>query len=647
MNETTPIQRTAEIARRLAALGEQKGALDAYILLIHQLQKQNPELELEAALYIFHNGGDYKVPYSSFCSLYNRGLCHEELFSLLTQAFYLPNVKAQKARYEKNCKLLEKYPYLFRKDFPKFEELPLLFFPYDDRGFLTYDPKEDRFGPYIDYSHEVVSRNFFADLEKPILAADVFSQYELEYLNDNVRKSEWVARENHIYLHYTDWAVFCAHLQVLNLRQLLKDKKFVFLMEGEIEQYPIDFKARFNIDYSKYPVKPITSDEFHRLIWHTQLATHNGGDFFNEVFDHHPNLVALPSVMLEDMHRLLNEAKADNPTMPDNALLAACMMLTTVTSHIDPRERIVPALFVQPHFPNINYTLNIYAKNMVTLHSNQYEELRNSPIFKAFKYIKTFTPIRRVTTSCAASVRFMNYSAGYIDEDQDMVYTMGDNLSQRLLNRSYMIDPQDRLFKDSVMVRFEDAKLNPTATFKALAAFLDLPYTESMSCCSYNGVPLNQEFNGFSTHAVYRTYDDYLGMPERYYLEYFLQDLYKYCGYDLQYYDGKPMDMERANDFLGQFTVMDKYILDSWQTFYRYDAKKIAAKEIDLSSVVDEDIDVSVMLEQYKTALKENRQKIAEALLENPTFVSPNGQLLHMMPMLQLDPDLLEQPLYH
>ena len=31
------------------------------------------------------------------------------------------------------------------------------------------------------------------------------------------------------------------------------------------------------------------------------------------------------------------------------------------------------------------------------------------------------------------------------------------------------------------MVRFEDGKLNPKATFTALAEFLDIPYTESLT----------------------------------------------------------------------------------------------------------------------------------------------------------------------
>ena len=48
---------------------------------------------------------------------------------------------------------------------------------------------------------------------------------------------------------------------------------------------------------------------------------------------------------------------------------------------------------------------------------------------------------------------------------------MPDELAMRALNRNYMVDWQDRLFQDSVLVRFEDGKLNPKATFTALAAF--------------------------------------------------------------------------------------------------------------------------------------------------------------------------------
>ena len=43
----------------------------------------------------------------------------------------------------------------------------------------------------------------------------------------------------------------------------------------------------------------------------------------------------------------------------------------------------------------------------------------------------------------------------------------------------------------------------------------------------------------------------------------------------------------------------------------------------------------------------ENRLRIAKLLLRDLHFINKNGQPLRMMPLLKLDPALLEQPLYH
>ena len=113
----------------------------------------------------------------------------------MTQAFYLPNVEKQRRQYERNCAALAKYPYLFRKDFPPFEDLPIQFFPFNDEGYVPFLKAEDRFDKYVNFNDPVIDRYFFRDLEQPVLAVDVYSQYHLEYLNDNVRKSEWVGRK--------------------------------------------------------------------------------------------------------------------------------------------------------------------------------------------------------------------------------------------------------------------------------------------------------------------------------------------------------------------------------------------------------------------------------------------------------------------
>ena len=377
---------TLEIAREMAALDEKAEAVKAFKLALNECQGVDEMAEMECALYIlqFGSGKDYQISFSTFVGLHKRGFAQSEIKDIMTLAFYLPNSKMQKKRYEKNCRLLKKYQYIFRRDFPDFEDLAVKFYPFDDNKYVPYDVREQGFGDFFAPQHQVISRNFFADLEKPILAADVFSQYELEYLNDNVRKSEHIGRENHIYLHYTDWQIFCSYLAVWDLADMVKERKNVFLIEDEISQYPIDFKERYGIDYSQYPVRMPGIREYKRLIWHTQLSAHNGGDFFNEIFDAHPNLLAEASIFFDEtLETMTNHAKIldearnfeevqeklewsdkklllelytlPNRTIKDILVAMYMMTIQRTSPNFDDAARIVPAIFFQPHFSNIFY----------------------------------------------------------------------------------------------------------------------------------------------------------------------------------------------------------------------------------------------------------------------------------------------------
>lgn len=53
---------TIEIARRLAELGQTEEAQAAYSLVLQEAAERNPELELEAASYLFFSQGNYQVP---------------------------------------------------------------------------------------------------------------------------------------------------------------------------------------------------------------------------------------------------------------------------------------------------------------------------------------------------------------------------------------------------------------------------------------------------------------------------------------------------------------------------------------------------------------------------------------------------------
>ncbi len=660
--------RTIELARKLAEMGQKEDAQKGYFLALQKEEELEPKEELEAASYLFFSKWDHKLPFSIFVSLYNRGFFQAELMNLMQQAFYLPNVQKQKKQYERNGRALSKYPYFFHQEFPAFEELPILFFPFDEKGYIPYFQEENRFGDYIDFNDPVIDRYFFKDLEKPVLAQDVYSQYQLEYLNDNVRKSEWVAKENHIYLHYTDWDRFCAYLQCLDFTPLLKEKKLVFLMGEEIGQYPIDFKARFGIDYSQYPIKPVGIREVKKMIWHTQLATHNGGDFFNEIFYGHPNLIACESLMFESAEKMIRKqrqglrkaqkgevaftpflrelASLQNPTDKD-LLVAMFLASDDVSGDNQGGERIVPALFFQPHFSNMNYSPQVnQTGDRAILFSEQYEAIRTSPLFQQFKYIKTFTPMRRPTTSYGATVRFMEREA---DADTEGDKVVGDALTVRLLNRSFMVDKWDRLYRDSVLVRFEDGKLNPKATFTALAEFLDIPYTESMTYCSgktgLNPESLKGNDLGFDPAAIYRTYDEYVNDADRSLLEYFLRDAYQEYGYDFHYYHGEKVDMDWVREKLKGVSNLDRRI---WETTRRVIDRKSKDGTIVSAGVTYEHEEGCDLLTQHKMdEIHKDRLQMTELLLKNLVFVNKDNQPLRLMKKLELDPELLEQPLYH
>lgn len=669
--------RAIEIARKLAGLGQSKDACQAYALSVQE--EGDPIERMEAAAYILQNGGDYRVSYGCFVELYNQGCFREDILPLMEAVFYEPNIKMLKSRYERNCKRLAKYSYLFRRDFIPFEELPIQFFPSDDHnGYVPFYRSEERFGGFVNFGNQVISRNFFKDLDKPVLAADVFSQYELEYLVDNVRRSEDIGKENHIYLHYTDWGVFCSYLQCLSWRKLLESRKIVFLIEDEIEQYPIDFQERFGVDYSHHSVKPIGIREVTRLIWHTQLSTHNGGDFFNEVFDGHPNLICLPSVMHSDIVEGI--AKVKRALEAAGSLRDACQSiewpsyLVEELYHMRDRtdkdimvaifmgmedavrctqadSRIAPAVFFQPHFFNIVYSLRVDHANRTVLEAANYEEIRQSPVFRNFKYIKTFTPMRRFTTSHGATVKFMYGSALEADDAEKgkTKVVVSDAVMERVLNRSFMIDPEDRLYKDSVLVRLEDGKLNSKATFTALAAFLDLPYDKCLEVCSAGGVPVSYLGGdgyapGFSPETVYRTYDEYVNDDERVFIEYFLRDAYEYYGYGFQYYDGTPVDEPKVEKLISGFTTIDHYMEETWIKLF------LGAEVSQDGQRVDAETEKLVQKElahNYVKQYEANRLNNAKILLEGLRFVNKNGQPLRMMPMLKLDEALLEQPLYH
>ena len=278
--------------------------------------------------------------------------------------------------------------------------------------------------------------------------------------------------------------------------------------------------------------------------------------------------------------------------------------------------------------------------------SEQYESIRNSSLFQQFKYIKTFTPMRRPTTSYGATVRFMERRA---NEDLEGEKAVGDALTVRLLNRSFMVDRRDRFYRDSVLVRFEDGKLNPKATFTALAEFLDIPYTESMTYCSgasgLNPESLAGNDLGFDPAAIYRTYDDYVNDADRSLLEYFLRDAYQEYGYDFHYYHGEPVDMDWVKEKLEGVHNLDRRIRETYRRVIDRQSKNGTIVSDGVTYEHEEGCEL--LTRHAMEDIRSDRLKMTELLLKNLMFVNRDNQPLRLMKKLELDPQLLEQPLYH
>ncbi len=350
-----------------------------------------------------------------------------------------------------------------------------------------------------------------------------------------------------------------------------------------------------------------------------------------------------------DVDRIQRELYLLKGQTDKDILVAEHLGDSRCTASLDPASRIAPALLFSPHFGEIQYRLRVDTKqNLTVLYSPQYEQIRNSHIFRHFKYIKSVAPFRRPTTSSAATIRYTWKGAQKSWEKPrgEKRSIVGDDVVARLLNRSYLIDWQDRLFQDSVLARFEDGKLNPKATFTALAAFLDLPYTESMTYCSLFGERDPESYKGdargFDLRAVHETYPDFLGENERYFLEYFLRDVYKACGYDFQNYDGKSMDEGRVEELSSRFDTMDHYIKESWK---RIEATCEMPEGIYCEQLSGDELH-ELISEKILEIQYENRLKTGKTLLRGLRFINNHAQELKMMPLLKLDPALLEQPLY-
>ena len=116
------------------------------------------------------------------------------------------------------------------------------------------------------------------------------------------------------------------------------------------------------------------------------------------------------------------------------------------------------------------------------------------------------------------------------------------------------------------------------------------------------------------------------------------------------YYDGQPASPEKIREKAQRFDTIYSFIRKSMKTFFEETVVEMrekaaeAGEEQEYANTVEEEAAQS--LEKYMRQQEERTMSVTNLLLGGLKFVAKDGQPLEFMPRLDLDPELLEQPLY-
>ena len=106
------------------------------------------------------------------------------------------------------------------------------------------------------------------------------------------------------------------------------------------------------------------------------------------------------------------------------------------------------------------------------------------------------------------------------------------------------------------------------------------------------------------------------------------------------------MDINWVKEKLEGFHHLDHWIVESVNNFVKHNTEEDATIELEGVSY-GKDEGSQLVAEKQLDDYKKNRLKVTEILMKGLQFVNKQSQPLQFMKKLELDPALLEQPLYH
>ncbi len=558
---------------------------------------ENPTLtqRFEQAVSAFDSGDAYTA-LNEFVSLHQEGFHREEILAFLNDVSYEPNLAEMKANFEKNCALLDHYPFVQGWAKPSFEALSFRIYPVSEYEFFLFDVNAGTFGERIIFEKDPSFDCCLKYFDEQRVFKNETNVSKLAYLNRNIRASEKIGFENHIYLHYDEQDLLYALLLTSDWSNLLAEKKFVVCIGKESFLTPEDFSARFQVSYEDCTPQPPTVSEISRMIFGWKIANVSGTSFLADILDYHPQLLTIPDCFFNDFYpyyvqylkgkrvkevvrhfctlrdeaaerslfyslthkpyntvsdelfQELNRLSTDELLKKTGELLSDCEIPTarewitaiylafSLCHGRSFTQRVTPAVFMYPH--DDMFFLAGVERSRVDFYLDT---------VCSFEDYKAVAIIRDPVTQAGSVIRFMTETHPHAKNEKgerqlDPFYCMAFG---SLLPKDYFFRADHALFKHISVVRFEDLKLNPKASIESLTDFLDISssdilYKTTWCGLSRSGIATDgRSFEGFDPSPIYNDHARYLSIFDKYRIEMTLYQLMLNYGYRPVYYEGE------------------------------------------------------------------------------------------------------------
>lgn len=634
----------------------------------------------EQAVSAFDSGDAYSA-LNELVALYQEGFHREEILTFLNEVSYEPNAAEMKANFEKNCAALAHYPFVQGFTPPPFEALSFRIYPVSAEEFFVFNPSAETFGERMVFEKDPSFDCCLKYFDEQRVFQNETNVSKLAYLNRNIRASEAIGFENHIYLHYDEPDRFYALLLISDWSNLLAEKKFVVCIGKDSFLNPEDFCARFQVSYENCTPQPPSISEISRMIFGWKIANVSGTSFLADILDYHPRLLTIPDCFFNDFYpyytKYLQGKKTKevvkhlcqlDHTAPEKSLFHAVTTSQSLSAanlsenvleelnRVDANEllnktgelladceiptarewitaiylafslchgrtftqRVTPAVFMYPH------------DDMFFLAGVERERVKfYLDTVCSFDDYKAIAIIRDPVTQAGSVIRFMTetHPEAKNEKGERVFYPFYSLAFGSLVPKDYFFRNDHALWKQIRVVRFEDLKLNPKATLKSLTDFLDLTDCDTLYKTTWCGLSRagvstdGSSFEGFDPAPIYNSHAKYLSVFDKYRIELLLANLMKYYGYRAVYYDGQP------------FSEEEKYALMKFP--FRCDDIEIAATESQRKELWNYSMQLVGMSIFFYSACEHTPVKIPDFPFE-----------FEPIPWLKPDEELLVEPLY-